>query len=156
MKSIRKQFAYYKLLGEQTFNQLDEAALFKKVEEEQNSIAIIVNHLWGNMKSRWTDFLQSDGEKEWRNRDAEFEEIIQNKTDLLNKSTALNSINADNFEHTIYIRNQGHTIVEAINRQLAHWKSLSIPKGQSAQYNEKKFTKEKHKAHFTDEFLKND
>jgi len=169
MQSIRKQFAYYKLLGEQTFNQLDEAALFKKVEEDQNSIAIIVNHLWGNMKSRWTDFLQSDGEKEWRNRDAEFEEIIQNKIDLLNKwndgwaclFTAFDTINANSFEQPIYIRNQGHTIVEAINRQLAHYayhvgKSLSIPKGQSAQYNEKKFAKEKHQAHFTDEFLKDD
>lgn len=181
IQSIRKQFAYYKLLGEQTFEQLEEAALFKKVEADQNSIAIIVNHLWGNMKSRWTDFLQSDGEKEWRNRDAEFEEIIQNKTDLLNKwnegwaclFNALDAINANNFEQTIYIRNQGHTTVEAINRQLAHyayhvgqivligkmqkgkeWKSLSIPKGKSTEYNEKKFAKAKHQAHFTDEFLK--
>lgn len=181
IQSIRKQFLYYKLLGEQTFSQLNEVDLFKKIDEDQNSIAIIVNHLWGNMKSRWTNFLQSDGEKAWRNRDAEFEEIIQNKTDLLNKwneawtclFTALDTINAKNFEQTIFIRNQGHTIVEALNRQLAHyayrvgqivfigkmqkgkdWKSLSIPKGQSTQYNEKKFSKEKHQAHFTDEFLK--
>jgi len=181
IQSIRKQFDYYKLLGEQTFNQLEEAALFWKADEDQNSIAIIVNHLWGNMKSRWTDFLQSDGEKEWRNRDAEFEEILKDKTDLLNKwnegwtclFTALDSINADNFEQSIYIRNQGHSIVEAINRQLGHyayhvgqivligkmqkgkdWKSLSIPKGQSKQFNEKKFAQEKHQAHFTDEFLK--
>jgi len=181
IQSVRKQFAYYKLLGEQTFDQLNEAALFWKVADDQNSIAIIVHHLWGNMKSRWTNFLKSDGEKEWRNRDAEFEEIIQTKTDLLNKwnegwtclFTALDTINVENFEQVVYIRNQGHTIVEAINRQLAHyayhvgqivligkmekgndWKSLSIPKGQSKQYNQTKFSKAKQQAHFTDEYLK--
>ncbi|MEZ4930963.1 MAG: DUF1572 family protein [Saprospiraceae bacterium] len=179
--SVYKQFQYYKLLGERTFNQLDEKDLFWQFNNASNSIAIIVNHLWGNMKSRWTDFLITDGEKEWRQRDLEFENIIQSKNELIEKwedgwqclFIALESINENNFDTVIYIRNQGHTIVEAINRQLAHyayhvgqivfigrmikdgeWESLSIPKGQSSAFNQEKFSKEKKKAHFTDEFLK--
>ena len=180
LESIRKQFEYYKLLGEKTFAQLDEKALFWQFNPESNSIAVIVNHLWGNMLSRWTDFLTTDGEKEWRKRDLEFEDVIQSKEGLLQKweegwaclFEALDSINEDNFDTTVYIRNQGHTIVEAVNRQLAHyayhvgqivyigrmmrgsaWTSLSIPKGQSSEFNKEKFSKEKHRAHFTDEFL---
>jgi len=179
--SVRKQFEYYKLLGERTFEQLEEKDLFWQFNEQSNSIAITVNHLWGNMLSRWTDFLTSDGEKEWRNRDLEFESVITTKAELLEKwnegwnclFTALDSIDEDNFETIIYIRNQGHSIVEAINRQLAHyayhtgqivytgrmikgesWTSLSIPKGKSADFNKEKFAKGKHKAHFTDEVLK--
>ncbi len=180
LESIKKQFAYYKLLGEKTFAQLDDEALFWQYNEESNSIAIIVNHLSGNMLSRWTDFLTADGEKTWRNREQEFEDVIQNRQELLTKwelgwtclFSALESINETNFETTIYIRNQGHTVVEAINRQLAHyayhigqitflgkmikgaeWESLSIPKGKSQDYNADKFAQEKKKAHFTDEFL---
>jgi len=178
--SIKKQFAYYKMLGDKSFEQIKEEDLFWQPNENSNSIAVIVNHLSGNMKSRWTDFLTSDGEKEWRNRDAEFEKLINSKTDLLEHwqrgwecvFTALDSINENNFETVIYIRNQGHTIVEAINRQLAHyayhigqivfiakmknneeWQSLSIPKGASKLFNSAKFKKAKHQAHFTDEFL---
>ncbi len=181
--SAVKQFQYYKSLGERTFEQVEEAALFWKPDEEANSIAVIVNHLWGNMKSRWTDFLTSDGEKTWRQRDSEFEDLIENKKQLLEKwedgwsclFTALDAVNSDNFDTTIYIRNQGHTIVEAINRQLCHyayhigqivfigrmlqgteWSSLSIAKGKSASYNKEKFSKEKHRSHFTDEFLDTD
>lgn len=181
LTSVYKQFQYYKLLGERTVDQLEENDLFWQFNEASNSIAIIVNHLWGNMKSRWTDFLNSDGEKEWRQRDLEFENIIQSKNELIEKwedgwqclFTALESINENNFDTVIYIRNQGHTIVEAINRQLAHyayhvgqivfigrmikdgeWQSLSIPKGQSSAFNQEKFSKEKKKVHFTDEFLK--
>lgn len=180
LKSVKKQFQYYKLLGDRTFAQLEEADIFWKYNAENNSIAIIVKHLWGNMRSRWTDFLTSDGEKEWRHRDSEFEEDIDSKASLLAKweegwkclFTALNTINEENFDTTIYIRNMGHTIVEAINRQLAHyayhigqivfigtmikgsnWQSLSIPKGQSAVYNKAKFTQPKRTEHFTEEFL---
>lgn len=181
LDSIHKQFAYYKLLGEKTFDQLSEEQLFWQYNEASNSIAIIVNHLSGNMKSRWTDFLESDGEKTWRNRDAEFEDLIKTKSQLHEQwesgwdclFTALNSLNPENMGTTIYIRNQGHSVVEAINRQLAHyayhigqivylgrmikgeaWQSLSIPKGASKAYNQAKFQQEKHQAHFTDEFLK--
>jgi len=178
---VRKQFAYYKLLGENTFAQLKEEDLFWQYNPESNSIAIIVKHLWGNMLSRWTDFLVSDGEKEWRDRDGEFEATIQTKEELIDKwnegweclFNSLDSVNIDNADTTIYIRNMGHTIMEAVNRQLAHyayhigqivfigrmirgaeWQSLSIPKGNSKTYNAGKFSQPKRKAHFTDEFLK--
>lgn len=177
----RKQFEYYKLLGDLTFAQLKEQDLFWQYNPESNSIAIIVKHLWGNMLSRWTDFLTADGEKEWRDRDGEFEATIQTKEELIEKwnagweclFTALDSVNEDNADTTVYIRNMGHTITEAVNRQLAHyayhvgqivfigrmirgaeWQSLSIPKGDSKAYNAEKFSLEKRKAHFTDEFLK--
>ncbi len=178
LNSVKKQFEYYKVLGERTFEQLDEKGLFYQFNEESNSIAIIVNHLWGNMESRWTDFLTSDGEKEWRNRDLEFESVIKSKDELFSKWNegweclfkALDSINKKNFGTVIFIRNQSHSIVDAINRQLAHysyhigqivyigrmvkgekWKSLSIPKGKSSDFNKTKFSKGKHGGHFTDD-----
>ena len=178
LNNIKIQFEYYKSIGEKTFNQLEEKDLFWQYNEESNSIAVIVNHLWGNMKSRWTDFLTSDGEKEWRNRELEFESVIKTKDELLQRWNdgweclfdALNSINENNFNTKIYIRNQEHSIIEAINRQLAHysyhigqivyvgrivkgsdWKSLSIPKGKSSEFNKKKFSKGKHDGHFSDD-----
>ena len=180
LESARKQFEYYKLLGDKTFRQLNENDFFWQYNPESNSIAIIVKHLWGNMLSRWTDFLSTDGEKTWRDRDQEFEATIKTKAELLEKweagwaclFEALESVNEENFDTTIYIRNMGHTITEAINRQLAHyathvgqivfigrmiqgeqWQSLSIPKGKSKAFNEKKFAKPKRKEHFTKEFL---
>lgn len=180
LDSVQKQFEYYKLLGDRTFAQLSEAEVLWQYNEESNSMAVIVNHLVGNMRSRWTDFLTSDGEKDWRNRDQEFEDVIKTKEELQSKweegwkclFSALDEITEDNFDTTVYIRNQGHTIVEALNRQLAHyayhigqivyigrmlkgsaWESLSIPKGDSAAYNKEKFSKERHRAHFTDEFF---
>lgn len=161
-------------------SQLSDEELLWQFNEESNSMGIMVKHLWGNMMSRWTDFLTSDGEKEWRQRDAEFEADLTSREAILSKweegwtclFTALDSINEGNFDTVIYIRNQGHTVVEAINRQLAHyayhvgqmvflgrmqkgseWQSLSIPKGNSANYNKEKFSKEKSKTHFTDEYL---
>ena len=180
LSSIHKQFKYYKLLGEKTFAQLSDEQLLHRHDPEANSIAIIVGHLSGNMLSRWTDFLDSDGEKEWRNRDQEFEPVIESRKRLLEKwnegwtclFNALGSVNEGNFDQPVYIRNQGHTIVEAINRQMAHyayhigqivllgrlakghdWQSLSIPKGGSSAFNEDKFSKEKSHGHFTDEYL---
>ena len=155
---VRKIFEYYKSLGEKSINQLEDSDLFWQYNEASNSIAIIINHLHGNMMSRWTDFLSSDGEKEWRQRDQEFEDHIKTKDTLWLKweegwhclFTALDTINDDNFDHIVTIRNQEHTISEAINRQLAHysyhvgqivyiarmakdskWQSLSIPKNKS-------------------------
>lgn len=178
--SVIKQFEYYKLLGDQTFHQLTEEQLFWQYNHESNSIAMIVKHLYGNMLSRWTDFLTADGEKEWRNRDEEFENDIVDKNELINKwnhgwqclFNAINSLAVVDLDREIFIRNQGHSITEAINRQLAHypyhvgqivflgkmlcnenWKSLSIPKGASKTYNAEKFAQQKHKQHFTDEYL---
>lgn len=180
LESVRKQFEYYKMLGEKTFSQLEDQDLFWQYNEASNSIAIIIKHLWGNMLSRWTDFLTTDGEKEWRDREGEFEADIKTRADLIEKwnegwacvFNALDSINESNFDTTIYIRNMGHTIPEAVNRQLAHyayhigqivyigrmikdkeWQSLSIPKGKSKEYNAEKFSKPKRKEHFIDQFL---
>jgi Protein of unknown function (DUF1572) len=180
LESVTKQFEYYKMLGEKAMEQIPEEALFWQYNSESNSIAIIVNHLWGNMLSRWTDFLTTDGEKNWRNRDSEFEDVIKSKAELLQKWNAgwecllyaLRSLAADDLSRIIYIRNQGHAVMEAINRQLAHypyhigqmvfiakmvadgnWKSLSIPKGGSGAYNVQKFKAEKKRAHFTDEYI---
>lgn len=180
LEGIQKQFKYYQSLGEKTIAQLPDEQLFWQYNDDSNSIAIIVKHLWGNMKSRWTDFLTSDGEKEWRMRDAEFEDDIKTKEEVLIKWNdgwqclfdALDSINETNFDNPIYIRNIEHSITEAINRQLAHysyhigqivvigkmiagpsWQSLSIPKGESSVYNKKRFEQPKHKAHYTDKLM---
>ncbi len=182
LDSAKKQFQYYKQLGDKTFAQLSDEALFWQFNKDSNSIAIIVNHLSGNMLSRWTDFLSSDGEKDWRNRDEEFESQITSKQELLTKweqgwdclFNAINTLTATDLNRTIYIRNQGHTVLEAINRQLAHypyhvgqivmlgkmlskdgWQSLSIPKGKSQAYNKDKFAQPKQNKHFTDEYLDN-
>lgn len=184
LESVIKQFAYYKMLGEKTFGQLREEQLFWQYNAESNSIATIVKHLRGNMMSRWTDFLTTDGEKTWRNRDAEFENAPASGAEVIamwNEGwdvllATLHSLKAEDLERVIYIRNQGHTVLEAINRQLAHypyhvgqivfigkmcaenWNTLSIAKGKSGSYNAEKFDSPKERAHFTDEFLqtKND
>jgi len=182
LNSVTKQFENYKLLGDKTIAQLPNDKLFWQYNQECNSIAINVQHLHGNMLSRWTDFLTSDGEKEWRNRDAEFDNDALTKDAIVKLwedgwkcfLDTLKSLKEDDLEKIIYIRNQGHTVTEAINRQLAHypyhvgqmvfigkmilnenWQSLSIPRGNSNTYNAKKFSQEKNRTHFTDEFLKN-
>src|SRR5690606_7003024 len=169
LESVIKQFEYYKMLGDKTFVQLSDESLFWQYNEESNSIAVIVKHLWGNMLSRWTDFLNSDGEKDWRNRDSEFENDIKSRAEMLEKweegwnclFNAIRPLKEEDLSRIIYIRNQGHTVMEAINRQLAHypyhigqivfigkmlaenWNSLSIPKGNSQNYNAEKFAKPK-------------
>ncbi|MEO6820275.1 MAG: DUF1572 family protein [Ginsengibacter sp.] len=180
LESAKKQFEYYKILGEKTFGQLSDEQLFWQYNENSNSIGTIVKHLWGNMLSRWTDFLTSDGEKDWRKRDEEFYNDIKDKEELLSKWNEgwscffreINLLTENDLEKEIFIRNQGHTVVEAINRQLAHysyhvgqivfigkllcdekWVSLSVPKGNSKDYNNEKFSRPKHKQHFTDEYL---
>ncbi len=180
LESVKKQFLYYKTLGEKAMNQLEAEQLFISINEDTNSVATIVKHLSGNMLSRWTDFLTSDGEKEWRNRDAEFVETIKTKEELLavwNQGwdcflSTLNGLETEQLSQIIFIRNEGHTVIEAINRQLAHypyhigqivfyakmlknseWTSLSIPKNKSNNYNSEKFSKEKSIQHFTDEEL---
>src|SRR3978361_580849 len=129
LDSAKKQFNYYKSVGEKAMAQLEDKDLFVCYNTESNSIAIIVKHLWGNMLSRWTDFLTSDGEKPWRDRDAEFQNDITTRHELLEKwhegwkclFDALNALTDNDLQKEIYIRNQGHTVMEAINRQLAHY-----------------------------------
>ncbi len=153
--AAKKQFLSYKEIAEKTFLQLSDDQLFYQFNEECNSIAMIVQHLWGNMRSRWTDFLTTDGEKPWRQRDAEFEPWIADRPTLIKiweegwdyLFSALDSLTNDDLPKVITIRNQEHTVIDAIDRQLAHysyhigqmvyigkmlvdrdWKSLSIPK----------------------------
>lgn len=179
MESAIKQFLYYKMLGEKTFDQISEAQLFWQQNADSNSIAMIVKHLSGNMLSRWSDFLTTDGEKSWRDRDSEFENNLTSKEEMMQLWEqgwqtllgTLRTLSDEDLGQIVYIRNQGHTVMEAINRQLAHypyhvgqivyigkmlapgWLSLSIAKGHSAQFNTGKFSQEKHRGHFTDDFL---
>jgi hypothetical protein len=131
LESVKKQFSLYRSLGEKAISQVDDEKLFWQYNPESNSIAIIVHHLWGNMLSRWTNFLTEDGEKTSRDRDSEFEDVIKTKADLLEKwnvgweclFTALNSIHPEDLDKTIYIRKEPLTVMDAINRQLAHYSS---------------------------------
>jgi hypothetical protein len=175
LKSSLLQFRYYKELGEKTIEQVPEIKLSFQINNETNSINTIVKHLSGNMVSRWTDFLSSDGEKEFRNRDDEFNDTIESKKELMEiweqgwsvLFDSLEGLSFQDLEKIIYIRNEGHTVIEAINRQLCHysyhvgqivmigkiicgdkWKSLSIPKGESKTFNLKKFSKVKERRHF--------
>jgi hypothetical protein len=178
LESALKQFRYYKMLGDRTFEQLSDDDIHWRFYDGGNNISIIVKHMVGNMLSRWTNFLDEDGEKLWRQRDQEFMDTYNTKRDMISEWNkgwqclfdALASITGKHLERIIYIRNQGHTVSEALNRQLAHyayhvgqivlmgkniksdeWQSLSIPKGGSESYNFKKFNKDKEKRHFTDE-----
>lgn len=131
LQSSIKEFAYYKLLGEKAMAQIPDDKLGWQFNTACNSAATIVKHLWGNMLSRWVDFLTADGEKEWRERDAEFENEIITQAELMKKwdegwavlFDALNPLllTSEDLSKTVYIRHQPHTVVEAINRQLAHY-----------------------------------
>ncbi len=161
LKDSIKRFKYYKELGDKTFEQLSEADLFYQPSSESNSIAVTVQHMYGNMMSRWTNFLTEDGEKEWRKRDAEFEIIQCSKADIISfwndgwkcLLDTLESLKPEDLSKTITIRTEPLSVYDAILRQLAHypyhvgqivylgrllkneaWKSLSIPKGKSADY----------------------
>jgi len=181
LQSVIRQFEYYENLGMRTMEQLTDSELLKEPVPGVNSVSVIVKHLHGNMLSRWTDFLNTDGEKAFRDRDGEFEQTLSNRKEIyaawqegwgLLLKTIENLDEAD-LEKVVYIRNQGHSVVEAINRQLCHysyhigqvvflgkifkgngWESLSIPKNQSIAYNADKFSREKSKGHFTDDEIK--
>lgn len=160
--STRKEFVYYRSLGDKTFAQLPDADLFRAPGPGSNSIAVIVNHLHGNMLSRWTDFLTTDGEKEWRERDAEFENTLTTRAELIDHWTkgwdclfnAIDPLTESDMERIVKIRTEPHTVAQAIVRQLAHvpyhvgqivlvgkiflgddLTSLSIPKGASKAFN---------------------
>ncbi len=153
--STKQILLQYKNLGEKTFSQVSDEALFYMFNDMSNSIAIIVKHLWGNMLSRWTDFLTTDGEKEWRQRDAEFDNDIRDRSEMIAKweegwrclFIALDNLTDTDLEREVFIRHESHTVLDAIQRQLAHyayhigqivylgkmaqgddWISLSIPK----------------------------
>jgi hypothetical protein len=162
LEKITKRFETYKELADKTFSQLEEKDFFYQPSTESNSIAIIIQHLYGNAMSRWTNFLTEDGEKEWRKRDAEFEVMDATKQDLLSFWNnawklildTLNSLTEGDLTKTIYIRTEPLLVFDAILRQLAHYsyhigqvvyigkmlknnafQTLSIPKGKSSDYN---------------------
>ncbi|MCP4439482.1 MAG: DUF1572 domain-containing protein [Aureispira sp.] len=175
LQSARTLFQYYKDLGSKAINQLSEDQIHWQANSSSNNIAVVVKHIVGNMLSRWTNFLTEDGEKSWRHRETEFEHSIKDKKELLATwekgwqclFDAINPLKADDLDKIIYIRNEGHTVLEAMNRQLAHyayhvgqlvflakqicaedWQSLSIPKGQSKAFNQEKFAQDKDRKHF--------
>lgn len=175
-----KQFKYYKQLADKSMAQVEANSLFHTFHHDDNSIAVVIQHLSGNMKSRWTNIFTEDGEKPWRNRDSEFEPFIASKAELMEiweagwmvLFQALDSVSAHDLSRIIYIRNEGMTLEDAILRQLCHysyhcgqivykckqlsegnWESLSIPKNESADYNFKKFEEIKAQKHFLDSLL---
>lgn len=176
LKNTISVFEYYKTLGEKAMVQVSDEALYHTPDAKSNSISVIVKHLHGNMLSRWTDFLTTDGEKEWRKRDAEFEEIKETREEVMRLwedgwkclFDVLNELTTDDLHKVVYIRNMGQTAEDAIIRQLAHyayhvgqivylarlfndgdWVSLTIPKGQSETYNRTKNEPGKRIEHFT-------
>lgn len=156
-------FRDYKELADKSFEQLTDEELFVALDDESNSIGVIVKHMAGNMLSRWTDFLTTDGEKPSRNRDMEF--VLTTETtraELLAQweegwravFQAVEPLRSEDVEKTVYIRGEEHTVMKAITRQLTHyayhigqivflakhfrssdWKSLSIPRNRSAEFN---------------------
>lgn len=155
-------FRYYKKLGEDAMAQVTDEQLFAVLDPEMNSIAIIVKHMAGNMCSRWTDFLATDGEKPDRDRDSEFTTPSGNRGAILKSwqhgwgllFAALGQISDPQMSQTVTIRGEPHSVMQAINRQVAHyayhvgqivllakhfrhkeWKSLSVPRGKSAEFN---------------------
>ncbi len=155
LQNVKKEFLRYKSLGEKAMEQLNPVQLFYAKNEDSNSIANIVKHMYGNMLSRWTDFLTTDGEKDWRNRDGEFEMAVTDKKEVLRQweegwacvFAATDPLTEDQLLQTVYIRSEALTVLDAINRQLAHysyhigqivfaakelkegeWNSLSIPR----------------------------
>ena len=163
LQSAIQQFTDYKQLAEKTFAQLQDDDFHYRPNEMTNSIAIIITHLHGNMVSRWTNFLTEDGEKEWRQRDEEFEPHSYSREELLRLweqgwaavFKALEALQPPDFGKTVYIRRQPLSIIDAIHRQLTHyaghtgqiillgkiikntgWQSLSIPKSESKKYND--------------------
>ena len=166
IKNTQAVFRQYKKLAENAMAQVEDKRLFWSFNNDSNSICIIVQHMSGNMLSRFTNFYEEDGEKAWRNRDREFEGILTTRSEMLdawNKGWAcffsvLDQLKDLDLERTVYIRNEPHSVLEAINRQLAHysyhigqivflskmiteqeWTSLSIPKNKSKEFNEQKF-----------------
>ncbi|MEL6132928.1 MAG: DUF1572 family protein [Bacteroidota bacterium] len=166
LANIKQEYRRYKSLGERAIGQLSDDQLNMQIDGEDNSVAMIVRHMVGNMKSRFTDFLTTDGEKPWRHRDREFDRVILSRTKALEiweegwrvVFQAVDDLRPEELDRKVFIRNEPHTIIQALNRQLGHyayhvgqivflaksltskrWQSLSIPKGASEAFNQEKF-----------------
>lgn len=165
LDEARRQFRGHKRLGEGALAQLRDEDFFRTLDPEANSVAVVIKHLAGNMRSRFSDFLTSDGEKPDRHRDQEFEiTAATTREEVMGwweqgwaiVFSALESLKPEDVMHTVTIRQEPHTVLQAINRQIAHyayhvgqivflakhfrsseWKSLSIPRGKSEEFNRK-------------------
>lgn len=158
-----ESFRNYKRLAEKAFGQISDQQFFQTLDPIANSIAVLVKHIAGNQRSRWRDFLTSDGEKADRNRDTEFEITLETRESLMEfwesgwqmLFDALEPLTPSDFEKSILIRGEPHSIIQAVNRQLTHyayhvgqitflakhfrsdeWQTLSVPRGRSAEFNE--------------------
>jgi hypothetical protein len=156
-------FRYYKRLAEAAMAQVTDEQLYAVLDPEMNSIALIVKHMAGNMRSRWTDFLTTDGEKPDRNRDSEFMEPPSNREELMKwwesgwmcVFSALEPLSSEDMTRTVFIRGEAHSVMQAISRKIAHyayhcgqivflakhfqhsqWKSPTVPRGQSSKFNQ--------------------
>jgi len=155
-------FRHYKKLAERALEQVTDEQLFTTLDEENNSIAIVMKHMAGNMRSRWTDFLTSDGEKPDRDRDSEFVDPPTKREELMHLweegwarlFVALEPLSDGDLGRTVMIRGEGHSVLQAINRQMAHysyhvgqivmlakhlaqdrWQALTVPRNQSQDFN---------------------
>ena len=167
LKDSIELFRYYKKLAERAMQQAPDEALFAALDKESNSIAIIVKHMAGNMRSRWMDFLTTDGEKPDRNRDTEFEDAPKARAELMalwergwkHLFDALAPLTEADLARKVTIRTEPHSVMQAINRQIAHyahhvgqilyvakhltvaktgkWESLSVPRGKSGEFTAK-------------------
>ncbi len=162
LKDSISLFRFYKQLGERAMQQAPDEALFATLDPESNSIAIIVKHISGAMRSRWKNFLTTDGEKPGRNRDSEFEDPPKTRAELLDLWESgwkivfdeLGRVTDADLARTVYIRGEAHSAMQAIHRQVAHvayhvgqivylakhfaganWTALTVPRGKSAEYN---------------------
>ncbi len=161
VEDAKSVLRYYKRLAERAMEQVTDEQLFTAIDKEANSIAVIVKHMAGNMRSRWTDFLTTDGEKSDRNRDTEFVEPPETREVLMamwedgwnRVFTAIEQLTEADLGRTVTIRGEAHSVMQAINRQLAHyphhvgqivllakhfacdhWQSLSVPRNKSAEF----------------------
>jgi hypothetical protein len=161
LQSAIAKFRFQKALGDRTFAQLDDRDFFFKASAESNSIAVIVHHIAGNMLSRWTNFLTEDGEKSWRDRDKEFEDVFETRKQVIDAwdngwrcvFDAIENLQPDDVIRTILIRREPMTVIDAMIRQIDHygyhigqivfitkmikdndWQTLSIPKGKSSEF----------------------
>jgi hypothetical protein len=164
LKDSLELFRHYKKLAERAMSQVSDEQLFAELDEGANSLAIIVKHMAGNMRSRWVDFLTTDGEKADRNRDSEFVDPPATRAALMqlweeswgHVFSALESLTDEDLGRTVTIRGEAHSVMQAVNRQVAHysmhigqivmlakhfahdsWQSLSIPRNRSAEFNRK-------------------
>lgn len=168
LAAVVDEFQKIKKLTDKALEQLSDEQLERKLDAEANSIAIIMRHMAGNMRSRWVDFLTSDGEKPDRMRDREFEDVAQTRAELMAEwehgwqcvFDAITPLADTDLQRTVLIRSEPHSVYKAISRQVAHyaghayqilllakhllgpnWKTLSIPRGQSEEFNRRMLAK---------------